>query len=117
MKQEAHAAVAKAIADGELVREPCEECGATPAVAHHDDYTKRLDVRWLCQSHHVALHWRLRREDGTAPVRMVRITAGLTASEYAQLADVARSELMSVSRMARVAILEYLDRLNAEAAA
>ncbi len=48
---------------------------------------------------------------------MVRITAGLTASEYAQLADVARSELMSVSRMARVAILEYLDRLNAEAAA
>jgi ribosomal protein S27AE len=45
-----------AIRDGRLLREPCSECGATPAQAHHDDYAKPLDVRWLCQPCHVIAH-------------------------------------------------------------
>lgn len=52
----ARSAVAKAIKDGTLVRKPCEECGAEPALAHHDDYSKPLDVRWLCHKHHSAWH-------------------------------------------------------------
>jgi hypothetical protein len=41
---------------GELPDQPCEACGATPAEMHHDDYSRPLDVRWLCRPHHLALH-------------------------------------------------------------
>ena len=39
-----------------LVRQPCEECGAEKAEAHHDDYAKPLEVRWLCRTHHRQHH-------------------------------------------------------------
>ncbi len=45
-----------------LAPEPCEVCGATGDVeAHHDDYAKPLEVRWLCPSHHKLLHISLKR--------------------------------------------------------
>lgn len=39
-----------------LKREPCEECGDIKAEAHHDDYLKPLNVRWLCRRHHDEWH-------------------------------------------------------------
>jgi len=39
-----------------LERQPCEVCGAQKAQAHHDDYSKPLDVRWLCTTHHAEWH-------------------------------------------------------------
>lgn len=47
-KYQARAAVGNALRDGKLFRQPCEACGATQTQAHHDDYSKPLDVRWLC---------------------------------------------------------------------
>lgn len=41
-----------AIRLGILVCRPCEVCGKTKVEAHHDDYDKPLDVRWLCKDHH-----------------------------------------------------------------
>ena len=41
---------------GRLSRQPCEECGAENAEAHHDDYSKPRDVRWLCPTHHRRHH-------------------------------------------------------------
>ena len=37
---------------GQIKQEPCEVCGSEDSQAHHDDYTRRLDVRWLCPTHH-----------------------------------------------------------------
>lgn len=42
-----------------IVRQPCEVCGAQPAEAHHDDYRRPLDVRWLCAEHHREHHRRI----------------------------------------------------------
>lgn len=60
-KQQARWAVKYALKTGRLVRGYCEEmfnaeeigqnC-AGPIEAHHDDYTKQLEVRWLCRKHH-----------------------------------------------------------------
>lgn len=55
VKRAAHIAVGNALRDGELKRQPCEVCGAM-AQAHHDDYSKPLDVRWLCTKHHAEWH-------------------------------------------------------------
>ncbi len=45
-----------AIEAGFLVRKICEKCGAIKTDAHHDDYTKPLEVRWLCRPHHADHH-------------------------------------------------------------
>lgn len=44
------------IRSGNLVKKPCEVCGAEKVCGHHDDYNEPLNVRWLCQSHHKQWH-------------------------------------------------------------
>lgn len=56
-KYRAHNLVNNSIRDGKLHPEPCEVCGITDSVhAHHDDYLKLLNVRWLCAAHHRQWH-------------------------------------------------------------
>lgn len=45
-----------AIRDGKLYSEPCQECGKNITQAHHDDYMKALNIRWLCAAHHKQWH-------------------------------------------------------------
>lgn len=52
----AHKVVGNAVKDGRLVKKPCECCGNEKAEAHHDDYSKPLDVRWLCRTCHKKHH-------------------------------------------------------------
>jgi len=59
-KHEARWKARRAIASGALLRRPCEVCGAEKVDAHHDDYSKPLDVRWLCRPHHLELHAKAR---------------------------------------------------------
>jgi hypothetical protein len=47
--------VDNAIRSGRLVPEPCHICG-DKAVAHHQDYSKPLEVEWLCPYHHSKAH-------------------------------------------------------------
>ena len=52
----AHNMVNNAIRDGKLFSEQCEVCGSHSSHAHHDDYAKPLNVRWLCAVHHKEWH-------------------------------------------------------------
>lgn len=45
-----------ALKSGALVRKPCVVCGAEKVDAHHPDYSKPLEVIWVCRRHHVELH-------------------------------------------------------------
>lgn len=53
----AHMMVRNKLRDRKLDRKPCEVCGTTRKVeAHHDDYSKPLNVRWVCKKHHMEIH-------------------------------------------------------------
>lgn len=52
----AHQIFQKAIDSGEIQKQPCEICGEDKAEAHHDDYNKPLEVRWLCRNCHKEWH-------------------------------------------------------------
>lgn len=64
LKAEAYKQVRRAIKDGRLVRpETCQTCKRIPPLmrdgrsqiqAHHPDYTKPIDVEWLCSKCHRA---------------------------------------------------------------
>lgn len=43
--------------EGRWHPQPCERCGTTRnVVGHHEDYTRPLDITWLCRSHHQIRH-------------------------------------------------------------
>lgn len=53
-KERARQLVYNAVRRGELQKQPCW-CGA-PGEAHHHDYSRPLDVDWLCKTHHGMEH-------------------------------------------------------------
>jgi ribosomal protein S27AE len=55
-KHNAHRIVNLSIRAMKLFKEPCEKCGREDVHAHHDDYAKPLNVRWLCPVCHSAWH-------------------------------------------------------------
>lgn len=55
--------VRHAVEQGTLLRQPCERCRALKTHAHHDDYSKPLDVRWLCIQHHADHHVAMREAE------------------------------------------------------
>lgn len=59
-KIQAQNIVSNAVRDGKITRQPCEICDEPKVDAHHADYSKPLEVQWLCRKHHAALHQMLR---------------------------------------------------------
>lgn len=56
-KYKAHSMINNAIRDGKLHKMTCEVCCSGVDVhAHHDDYLKPLNIRWLCAVHHSQWH-------------------------------------------------------------
>lgn len=48
---------------GKIQQKPCEICGDIKSEAHHPDYSKPLDVVWLCDFHHKEEHKKLRAQE------------------------------------------------------
>ena len=49
-----------AIRHKKITKKPCEICGKHNVQGHHEDYSKPLDVTWLCVRHHNDRHIHLR---------------------------------------------------------
>ena len=54
----------RAISNGLLVKGACERCGDMKVHAHHEDYSRPLDVNWLCPLHHSERHREREWEQG-----------------------------------------------------
>lgn len=56
IKRLAKDAIHNAIKAGKLKRQNCVKCGNPKSEGHHPDYTKPLEVIWLCKKCHIDLH-------------------------------------------------------------
>lgn len=54
-RRKANVLVNNAVRDGRILPMACWACGSQ-AEAHHPDYSRPLDVVWLCKHHHRAAH-------------------------------------------------------------
>ncbi len=56
--KKAHDALNNAVRDKRIIKQPCSVCGSTYRIhGHHAEYSKPLEVKWLCAKHHQRLHW------------------------------------------------------------
>ena len=56
VKHLARAHVAYAKRTGKITPGVCDVCGSANTEAHHINYTRPLDVQWLCRIHHAEAH-------------------------------------------------------------
>jgi hypothetical protein len=78
--------VRQAIKDGRLKHKPCKVCGDEKVHAYHKDYSKPLQVVWLCHSHHQKLHADIAR--AKRDKEMLRVRAVLLYEEGLALREI-----------------------------
>lgn len=55
-KYKAHKKLHNALRGGKIKKQPCFICGSKDVHGHHYDYSKPLNVIWLCAQHHQWMH-------------------------------------------------------------
>lgn len=55
-KRQARLVVKRALARKMIQKMPCVFCGSKDSQAHHSDYSKPLDIVWVCKKHHNKIH-------------------------------------------------------------
>jgi len=47
-----------ALRNKSIEKKPCIKCGKTLVEAHHEDYSKPLEIIWLCKKHHIEVGYK-----------------------------------------------------------
>jgi len=82
-KRRAQWALSNAVRDGRLVRAKyCERCSDTKRIeGHHPDYSKPLEVQWLCDPCHKAVHKEERAANRLPPKKPVGSVVNITQTQ------------------------------------
>lgn len=109
MNKDVGAAVAYAVKSGRLVKSPCRDCGSLDVQAHHKDYSKPLDVIWLCGPHHREEHAKLRAANvtplGRKSIGIIRLPTHLLD----RLRKLGEAQGRSVPQQAHYILAKYLN--------
>jgi predicted Zn-ribbon and HTH transcriptional regulator len=98
--QKANAAVFRAVKSGILVRPAvCEKCGLSENIqAHHEDYSKPLDIEWLCLRCHKGRHSNGNTlVDTTTSLRPQFNLRFRSAEQFTQIQDIAAARGLAVN--------------------
>lgn len=57
MKDNARSYAGVYLRRGKIERKPCQKCGSDKSQMHHHDYSKPLEVEWLCRPCHMGEHY------------------------------------------------------------
>jgi len=84
LRKEKYGEYHNAIRNGKIKQEHCAVCGKEKTQGHHEDYTKLLDVVWLCARHHQDRHIHLRNAKtlGQDPMPIQFFIKALQATLY-----------------------------------
>lgn len=96
LREMARLAAAAALARGEIARQPCIKCGTRIAEMHHQDYSKPLDIEWLCRRCHQAEHRREARLNSSLRTAHPIVQIRMSDKDRALIDKAA--EAMSISR-------------------
>lgn len=56
IKRKARVKAQTAVKNGTLIKEKCFYCKSKYTQMHHPDYSKPLEVIWVCRNHHLDIH-------------------------------------------------------------
>lgn len=57
MKMNARSYLHVYVKRGKIIKAPCAKCNNIKSEAHYPDYSKPLEVIWLCRECHLKLHY------------------------------------------------------------
>lgn len=57
IKDKVRSTAGVALRRGKITRKPCQKCGSEKSQMHHHDYSKPLEVEWLCRPCHLWEHY------------------------------------------------------------
>lgn len=89
------------MAKGDLVKPELCACGGSPVKGHHADYSRPLDVEWVCEMCHRLRHGSQRDVRADGPMLSFRVSAEV-AAEIDALAGSNRSAFL------RQMLVDYL---------
>lgn len=75
-KTNARSHLRRAVISGKLIKKNCSICGNEKSEAHHEDYSKPLDVIWYCDFHHKARHKEINAEKRKAKKCLQNLQSG-----------------------------------------
>jgi hypothetical protein len=86
----------RALRSGRIDKQPCEICGSIEAEMHHEDYSKPLEVKWLCRRHHRQRDYEMRHGKGYWHGLARNCTLGCPSRQFVRRADVPVPETFGV---------------------
>lgn len=108
VKLRARSLASAAVKAGRLIRKPCERCGEQKSQKHHPDYSKPLDVVWLCRPcHEIEHHGPIERR------RKLKIWVAFTRAEKRLIVRAAAICGVSANQFIREAALKKADSASA----